>query len=414
MEQGKSFNPVFSKGAAFAMGMGVLLSPDSLVLLGRFMGRTGWAGLALLGGGMLLFLFYAANVRALPAPQPTRISLTRWDVAGIYLLFTTRLFAALFLATGVLVSSGYVFNEVFLYWFPNFGFAFLLLFLVLAVQLSGNRIPLIGQMVFVGLTISGLLVITLKGIATPVTGHVALPVSFPNWPIMFLPLLLWVGFELGLYTGIPDRRENGPGISVLIITCGGILFLLLGLVYVSHVPLEKLAATTIPHIKTARILMGDFGRYIVGIIVISGSLAAVNALFSAGRIHAKQMTLGGMLPEWIGKPFVIPALLTVAVGGMMAGGVAGSPKLEIWIRSVFILWVWAYGLNLAISMRGNLSFSRVLITAITFTGGISLLMMGENRMQQLTYFILLLGAGLAPGMLYRKVKNTVLTRPDSG
>ena len=74
MEQGKSFNTVFGKGTAFAMGMGVLLSPDSLVLLGRFMGRTGWAGLALLAGGMLLFLFYAADVRALAAPQPARMS----------------------------------------------------------------------------------------------------------------------------------------------------------------------------------------------------------------------------------------------------------------------------------------------------------------------------------------------------
>ncbi len=414
MEQGKSYNTFFSKWAAFAMGMGVLLSPDSLVLLGRFMGRTGWAGLALLAGGMLLFLFFAANVRALTPPQPTRTSLSSWDAAGIYLLFTTRLFAVLFLATGVLVSSGYVFNEVFLYWFPNFGFAFLLLFLVLAVQLTGRQIPLIGQMVFVGLTISGLLVIILKGITAAETGPVSLPVSFPKWPVMFLPLLLWVGFELGLYTGTPDRRENGPGMSALIITCGGILFLSLGWVYISQVPLEKLAATTIPHIKTARILMGDLGRYIVGIIVISGSLASVNALFSAGRAHAEQMALGGMLPKWIGKPFVIPVLLTAAVGGMMAGGMAGSPKLEIWIRSVFILWIWAYGLNLAISMQGNLSFGRVLITAITFMGGIALLLVGENRMQQLTYFILLMGAGLAPGVLYFKVKNPALTRPDSG
>ena len=225
---------------------------------------------------------------------------------------------------------------------------------------------------------------------------------------------MWVGFELGLYTGIPDGKENGPGIAALIITCGGILFLSLGLVYVSHVPLEKLAATTIPHIKTGRILMGEPGRYIVGIIVISGSLAAVNALFSTGRIHAEQLALRGLLPEWSGRPFVIPVLLTGAVGGMMAGGMAGSPKLEIWIRSVFILWVWAYGLNLAGSWKENHSFSRVLMTAITFLGGSALLMIGENRMQQLIYFILLLGAGLLPGIVYFKVKHPVLTRPDSG
>ena len=407
MEQGNSFNTVFRTGAAFAMGMGVFLSPDSLVLLGRFMGRTGWAGLVLLAGGMLLFFFFAANVREMTAPEPARTSLSDWVVTGIYLLFTTRLFAALFLATGVLVSSGYVFNEVFLYWFPNFGFAFLLLFLILAVQLTGRRMPLIGQMVFAGLAISGLLVIILKGITAPAAGQVSLPVTFPKWPMMFLPLLLWVGFELGLYTGIPARRKSGPGISVLIITCGGILFLCLGLVYISHIPLEKLAATTIPHIKTARILMGDPGRAIMGIVVISGSLAAVNALFSAGRIQAEQMVRGGLLPKWTGKPFVIPALLTVAVSGLMAGGMAGSPKLEIWIRSVFILWVWAYGLNLVVSMQGNLSFGRLLITAFTLSGGIALLMIGENRMQQLTYFILLLSAGLLPGVLYRKLTRNI-------
>jgi len=410
MEHEKSFDTVFSKWSAFVLGMGVLISPDTLVLLGNFMGKAGWKGLGLLAGTMILFFIQAANIKILNGNYNIRSSLRNWDIIQSYLLFVTRLFAAIFLATGVLVSSGFVFNEVFLYWFPNFGFAFLLLFLILGIQLAGKQIHLICQIVFVGLAITGLLGIILKGMTMTGIPDAFPPVVLPAWPVLFLPLLLWVGFELFLFTGIPPEKENRPATSVLIIAGAGILFMALGLVYIAHVPLDKLSSSTIPHLKTARILMGDIGRYIMGTIIISGSLAAVNALFSAGRIQAERMAQQGFLPQWTGKTFAIPTLLTIVIGLMMAGGVAGSEKLEIWIRSIFILWLFSYGLNQTRGLKNRFSFSRLLGLIITLCGVFSLLMTGENWTLQFTYFSFALGVGLVPGVIF--IFNTLYLNPS--
>ena len=65
MEHEKSFDTVFSKWSAFVLGMGVLISPDTLVLLGNFMGKAGWKGLGLLAGTMILFFIQAANIKIL-------------------------------------------------------------------------------------------------------------------------------------------------------------------------------------------------------------------------------------------------------------------------------------------------------------------------------------------------------------
>ena len=40
-------------------------------------------------------------------------------------------------ATGILAIAGYVFNEVFVYWFPNLGFSFCLLGMVVGLNLGG-------------------------------------------------------------------------------------------------------------------------------------------------------------------------------------------------------------------------------------------------------------------------------------
>jgi hypothetical protein len=51
--------------------------------------------------------------------------------------------AVVFLATGLLVSSGFAFNEIFVYWFPNFGFAYLFLAILCSLQFfpKKNRLP---------------------------------------------------------------------------------------------------------------------------------------------------------------------------------------------------------------------------------------------------------------------------------
>ena len=48
-----------------------------------------------------------------------------------------------------------------------------------------------------------------------------------------------------------------------------------------HVEASRLAGTSIPYILTARSILGQTGRIVMGIVVIAGACAAVNLLFQA-------------------------------------------------------------------------------------------------------------------------------------
>jgi amino acid transporter len=377
--------------APLTLGLGILVSPDTLVRLGNFMGHTGWAGLPLLTAAMVIFLILLPGIRA----SGTQIGL--WT----YLPLTIKTCAAIFLTTGILVSSGFVFNEVFLYWFPNFGFAFLLLALVLGVQLWGIKPAVTTQFIIVFLTIFCLAGLIFSGLSKPEGGLFSLPNEMPKISALFLPLMLWVGVDLAGSvpagndrTAEANRQATPLGLTIVL---AGLLFLLWGVVSILHVPAEKLAGSSIPHLKTARYILGDTGRYFMGAVIIFGSLSGVNALFLACKRETSRLIASGSLPGWAGKSFAVPILLSTAVGLAMALGLAGSEKLEIWIQAVFILWLLSYsGLFTGKTINSD---SRAIKASkmIIYIGVGFLLLSGDTWQIKTIYFLTILGISLTPG-----------------
>ncbi|MCI5147360.1 MAG: hypothetical protein D3923_17980 [Candidatus Electrothrix sp. AR3] len=125
----------------FTLSLGCcwIFSPESLALAGNIAGQVGWTALPLL---LLISLCFAAP--QLPSTSPFIL----YKKSAIQIIGTNGLTLAACLplvilsATALLVTAGYTFNEVFLYWFPNFGFAFLLLSLLTFLQLLSERIIL--------------------------------------------------------------------------------------------------------------------------------------------------------------------------------------------------------------------------------------------------------------------------------
>jgi hypothetical protein len=400
---GTTVTPFFNRAVPVAWAMGILLSPDTLVLLGNLVGKTGCTGLGLILGSMVMFFIHAANYQTLSQKAgETDFFMTRLGQFVVYLPWITRGFAAVFLSTGILVSSGFVFNEAFLHWFPNFGFAFLLLGILLGIQLPAMPIGFKSQVIFVVLTVAGLLMLILTGIFTPGIQTVDPWPLMPDRSILFLALVLWVGFDLGAFAldqnrGRAGKKRRNP--LVWAIGVAGGLFLLWAMVSIQQVPLEELAATGLPHLKTARYLLGDTGRWIMGGIIIFGTLGAVNGLFLACRVNAVEMAGHGLLPQWVKKQGVVPLFLVLATGLMMANGMAGSAKLEIWIRAIFLVWLFSYGLVSLVFLTRQVSLRNLTVSITTLTGVCFLLLSGEDRSLQLIYFCLILGAGLLPGLV---------------
>lgn len=341
----------------FVFAIGIMISSDTLALLGNFFGKTGNAGFFLIIFSAIIYLALLSQYKQLFIFSPVQssdIEILKAVIGTLPALFPffVKMIAIIFLSTGLLVSSGFVFNEVFLYWFPNFGFAFVLLGLLLSLQFLPNKAVYYLQIGFAGIPIFGLLILIIAGIIqTDQLIHfkpegIDYSVNSIGLNTYFLPLLFFIGFDLGFIVWNKSDQKYPGKYNVLfaavIFMC--VLFVLWGYVSLKYVPVEKLINTSIPHMIAAKNILGDPGRFIMGIIVISGSLAAIHALFTIISKHSSLLLKINRLPENIKISKIIVIIPALIIAGMMAGGMAGEEELEAFIRASLILWLMSYAM----------------------------------------------------------------------
>lgn len=340
------------------MAMGVMLSPDGLILLGNSMGHVGVAFLGWMGLAAVAMLCtaqsYAMVQTFFPGPggEARCLRAAFGTVPAIVLPLCARLVFTVCASTGMLAIAGYVFNEVFVYWFPNLGFSFYLLGFLLLLNLSSPRLAEWAQIVLVTVAVVGLLTFVGLGLAAPGAGAVvetSAPVTAP--PMVYsaaLSLWLFLGCELAILIA----RDNDTRADVLrkcmVLGIGlvGLTFCAWGLVSIHYVPRTRLADISVPHMLTARALLGDPGRLLMGMVVLAGTSSAVNALLIAGARMLVGMAQEGFLPSclaWNARRAPVPLLL-LAFGpaAMMYMGMAGEPETEVFARGGIVFWWLLY------------------------------------------------------------------------
>jgi amino acid transporter len=330
--------------------LGLIYSPDHLRLWGNLAGS--------LGPFFWIAVLFAAILYSSTAVSYSRIegsangrgyltALNEWGgVPAVALLLSSRLVLLLGVSTGILVTAGFVFNEVFVYWFPNFAFAFLMLALVAITHLFGYSAAERLQSGLLTVTLGGLIILILAGFGQPGQYSVFEAVQHTKTvPVLFSgALLLFVGCDLGIHRfGQTPANHEGPRAMLTAIGISAALLGLWGTVSLMYVSAEKLSESFIPFTLAARQIGGQTGRMLMGIVVITGAGCAVLGLFSAMSqlvtALADQQPLSMFL---IGsKRRNIPATLvwTLAIAALMAFGFAGSPLLELFIRAGFLTWV---------------------------------------------------------------------------
>ncbi len=337
--------------------IGLMLSPDTLAMLGNFFGKTGNIGFFLIIFSLIIYLILLSQYKHFviflsESLSDIKILKKTMGITSAFFPFFVKSIAVIFLSTGLLVSSGFVFNEVFLYWFPNFGFAFILLGLILGLQFLPVKVTLYSQVAFCVISISGLLVLIISGIMQAdqlidlKPGDIDYLTDGFGSGTYFLPLLFFIGFEMGfpVWNNSDQNVPQKNSILFMAVIFMGMLFILWGYVLLLYIPMEKLMDTSIPHMIAAKNILGAPGRFIMGVIVISGSLAAVNALFTAISQQGSMLLQIKMLPGNIKISKIIILSLTLIIAGMMAGGMAGAEELETFIRASLILWLISYSM----------------------------------------------------------------------
>jgi amino acid transporter len=347
-----------------AFALGVMLSPDTLILLGNTLGHEGRAALSgLLVAGALHVLTVRAYGRlglhpAAREGESRVLHAAFGPLVATVLPLCARIIYTVAAATGILAIAGYVFNEVFVYWFPNLGFSLCLLGMVVGLNLAGSRVATLAQLSYVALALGGVLglaVLGLLGVGQAPSMSEVTSSSFVTVRSLLAGLLLFVGFELALFTTPYTARVTSPPgrLMALSIVLAALVWCCWGVVSMRVVAPARLAESTVPHMVAARAIGGASGRVMMGVVVLAGTCAAVHALLSAGSHMLAGMAGHGLLPAWLGWRQARPALLVLAAGPamMLAMGMAGEPETEVYTRAGVLFWLLLYAaMHLAVLM----------------------------------------------------------------
>jgi hypothetical protein len=334
--------------AGFALSW--TLSPDALVLLGNAVGSGGHRFLLSLAGGLLLtasavLLRHHRGGAAEPLPTAyTDLTTAVGRVPAMALSLASHLSLVLLLPTGMLVSAGFAFNETFAHRFPNFAFSALLLAAILAAHLAGERSALTLQWLLLLVTAGCLSLLVLIGLTTSpalpsLTATPPTPASAGLIPTgLATCLLLLLGFE----TSRPGAAPEGPAQLLAALAGVGVLLALWSVVSLAQVSRESLATSTLPHLLTARELLGQPGRMVMAVAIISGSCSLVNGLFLRASDALGQLPSAGRTgPGWFsghrGRLFAV--FFALAIAFALAGGLAGSDSLATFIQGSLLLWL---------------------------------------------------------------------------
>ena len=330
-----------------SIALSVMLSPESLVVLGNGMGRGGAPFLIFVSLAVFAHFLTVVSYGELLCLQPgslgesNLVRKTLGSVLDTILPLSSKVLFALCASAGILATAGYVFNEVFLYWVPNLGFSFCLLALLLVINLIGRKVATAAQITFVTVSILGLAILITVGSLelgdAPGAGSLGFGSANPVG-VAPLGLLLFVGHELAFQARNP--QVGGRCNLAMSLGCGvvliGVIFSAWGLVSLKYVGMENLAHSTIPHMVAARNIFGQQGRIVMGMVVIAGALSAVNGLlFSVSRMLSGMAVEGHLPLLFRGKKERETAcllFLVFSIAAMMGLGLAGEPVLEIYTR----------------------------------------------------------------------------------
>lgn len=333
-----------------SLGLGLMLCPESLIIHLNGIGSLGawYIAASLAGAALMSTLAHVYNLALGARPWPAGEAQVIRDVAGMMAAAVFPLAARVafcVVATSVLVvTAGFTFNEVFLYWFPNFAFAYLLLSGILAVNLISRKLAGRLQALLVVIAFSCLLIVTAYGLFSAPASPVPTPPVTDGG--LFLPFmakltLAYMGLEIA---GFAYREGQGSRLPVAapFVICA--LFILAGMAAGRHFDLRMLTESTVPYMIYGREIMGQPGRLIMGMAVLCGVAAAVNAL-----IYSTSMTLSRMKADgyvlWLSSSDRINAgALALGSAVIMALGLAGEPRLMDYMFAAMLLWLLNYAL----------------------------------------------------------------------
>lgn len=389
------------------------LSPDVLVRIGHQLGENGLLFFVnLLGGATLSFLaaivIHAPVMDKAGLGQATAvISRGIGRLSAMTVILAGRVGLVLLLSTGMLVSAGFAFNEIFVFWFPNFGFSFVILGCITFLHLLSDSIAKSIQPLFILITAAALLYICGGGLDLSQSQNIIrLSEGITFSPSSFTgALILFLGFDF--YLNQQPRVFNLAPLLAIGTVFG--IFFIWALVTLLHISPVKLNHHDLPHLLTARIILNDTGRIAMGVAIISGTFGVVNGLMLMANTTLKELADHNLLIGHSGTSFshrrylfVLSGLITI----FLMAGLAGNAHLELYIEAALLLWLihiscqcFATARMVQISSRW-ISYGGYAVSILFSGGAVYLLIAHEQTLFIARFLLIILGATMAASWLW--------------
>ena len=341
---------------AIGVSLTVVVSPEVQTMLGNGSGQLGFlftlplacAAIAQLST-LRLFSPIRYSLSSPPTPRSQPMVENSDHPTTLFFFLASRVVFMATLSTIILATAGFVFNEVFYYWFPNFAFSFLLLGVLLTANMISSTFAARLQVILVITVLFAMAILCIAGFMSTDHVRIAGQEDF-TLRALLLPFMMIIGTELFIFSPgcgqtVQQRSLLGKHVSVALILTMFILMLWGGSMLQLVSP-EKLADSFNPHMKAARQALSQPGRIIAATMIISGVAATVNGLLLTLTSQAKYLARHGHLPLLFtkgGSHFPLPLFVLAACPAtLLALGMAGHDTTEVYIRGSLLFWLLHY------------------------------------------------------------------------
>lgn len=354
-------------GSAVAICVGLIVATTCLVSLGNGMGSAGRWFILPMFLVMVLNSFVGLSYSELNGLMPkVNGGTSQYLMVGVGPFFSLIGNTAAYVITMILSACaelslcGLVLQTLF---FPNLDpriISMVILVLFFIVNYFGVDVFAKVQDIVVILLIGSMLVL---GIIGCVKGGTGVPISNyhnPSWAEVggFHGLMKYAAIAFWLFIGvefvIPVANDmKNPKRDILLSIMLGLLLLfvvqsVLGWGMTNYLSLTALSTSSLPHLDYAKALLGNFGRYWMGIITMCASISTLNTVFASSSRIMCGMGEDRLFPKVFAKTnkhgvsVAGLLLLGVSIGVLILCNVGFSNSISLLILAASCFWLITY------------------------------------------------------------------------
>jgi len=344
-----------------ASAVGLVVASSTLVMLGQGMGIAGYGFIMATMIALVLMIFQAFTFSELALMMPRAGSVSSYtEIAmghfpAIMSVLSGYVLVQCLAGAGELAIAGIILNKILFPSVPATTIAIIVLLTLTALNMLGVDIFAAFQVGFTAVMIFTLLLLGFAGFfgrGSPNVHNVSPGMGVMN-VMSLVSLGIWLVIGAEFTTSLVEEAKNPKKHLPLAMICGLLIIafcqLFYGLSSMKYSPLDKLAASPIPHVDLAEAILGRAGLYWVALASFCATASTINTVMAAVPRMLYGMAHAGQVPaifKWLHPRFKTPwagiIFMAIVPFAMLASGIATVDAIVTLVVASAFCWIVTY------------------------------------------------------------------------